>query len=536
MRRRTVGQKLSLENNLSKVQELEKNNSLDEAVELLEKIIPENTFEAKVFFKLAHLYFKKMDLERASTYFLKALQLDPKNDEIKLNLVTINRIQGNYKPAIVILEKMMGNSLKKLNEILALAVLYEKVKDYGKLETHLKMGLENFPKEPSLLYLLGRMYFLEHKYEEAEKTVETVSQELISRAVDATENPRFDNAVEVFALLVMILKVSGKKERLEESVNYFLSLPYKDKTDILAAIVNVFLDYGYYEEGFHYYKWRKLPEVKQQLSIEEQVTPLNSNLDGMHINLVGEQGIGDELFFLRYLPLLEQRKASYSLFLTKKIASMVQRNYPQIAVFSREEAVDKRADKNLLLGDLPVALSCYKQVDFEGFKPDQAYLEKMKELMQSFGPPPYIGFTWEAGLKERSRKTIPLELYIKHFKSFKGTLVLLQRMVEQEDMKIIQREYKGYLMDANMLSENIEMTLAIMHLLDDYVAVSNTNIYLRPKNSKMKIVKINYNDWRLSNNKYFPGAKIYSLDYDRNRLVIANQIFEGLLRDFREAF
>ncbi|MCH1429280.1 MAG: tetratricopeptide repeat protein [Chlamydiales bacterium] len=536
MRRRTVGQKLSLENNLSKVQELEKSNSIDEAVKLLEKIIPENPSEAKVFFKLAHLYFRKMDLERASAYFLKALQLDPKNDEIKLNLVTINRIQGNYKPAIAILEKMMQSSLKKLNVILALAVLYEKVKDYEKLEAHLKIGLENFPDEPSLLYLLSRMYFLEHKYEEASKAAEIASKELISRAADAVESPRFDNAVEVFALLVMVLKISGKKEKLEEAITYFLNLPYKDETDILAAIVNIFLDYGFYEEGFQYYKWRKLPEVKQQLSIEDQAAPLDANLDGIHLNLVGEQGIGDELFFLRYLPLLDQRKASYTLFLTKKIVSMVQRNYPQVAVFPRDEAMNKRADKNLLLGDLPLALSCYRQVDYEGFTPDQAYLEKMKELMKSFGPPPYIGFTWEAGLKERGRKSIPLELYIKHFKSFKGTLVLLQRMVEQEDMRLIHREYKGHLMDANMLSENIEMTLAIMHLLDDYVTVSNTNIYLRPKNSKMKVVKINYNDWRLSNNKYFPGAKIYSLDYDRNRLVVANQIFEDLLKDFREAF
>src|SRR5690606_3902543 len=77
---------------------------------------------------------------------------------------------------------------------------------------------------------------------------------------------------------------------------------------------------------------------------------------GKHILIRREQGIGDELFFLRYAPLLRARCATVTLHVSAKIAALVARAGCADAIITEDRNPVASADVQILCGDLPYVL------------------------------------------------------------------------------------------------------------------------------------------------------------------------------------
>ena len=73
----------------------------------------------------------------------------------------------------------------------------------------------------------------------------------------------------------------------------------------------IHLRQGDLQTGWAHYAWRfnryQMEGAPAQWTTYTRTLPLN--LTGVTVALLGEQGIGDEMFFLRYLPLLNQWQA-----------------------------------------------------------------------------------------------------------------------------------------------------------------------------------------------------------------------------------
>ena len=74
----------------------------------------------------------------------------------------------------------------------------------------------------------------------------------------------------------------------------------------------IHLRQGDLQTGWAHYAWRfnrhQMEGVPAQWTPYTRTLPLN--LTGVTVALLGEQGLGDEMFFLRYLPLLKMRGAT----------------------------------------------------------------------------------------------------------------------------------------------------------------------------------------------------------------------------------
>jgi hypothetical protein len=138
------------------------------------------------------------------------------------------------------------------------------------------------------------------------------------------------------------------------------------------------------------------------------------------------------------------------------------------------------------LGDLPYLLNA------ETFPPPLPIpvlanrVTALAARLRAAGPPPYMGLTWRAGQRSEGFlfKEVPLELLGHAMAETSGTLVSVQRAPLPGDHARLEQAAGRKIADLSSHNDDLEDMLALMHLLDDYVGVSNTNIHLRAATGK----------------------------------------------------
>jgi tetratricopeptide (TPR) repeat protein len=145
---------------------------------------------------------------------------------------------------------------------------------------------------------------------------------------------------------------------------------------------------GGFEEGFAEYVWR---EGRTASSVPER-----GDLAGRRILLLRDQGIGDELFFLRFAPCLKAAGAHVICQASPKLAPLLRR-WPVLDAVTTNGV---QADVTVRLGDLPAFLrQGLRPGDFPAVPlaalPERR--ENARRALAALGPPPYVAVTWRAG-------------------------------------------------------------------------------------------------------------------------------------------
>ena len=292
---------------------------------------------------------------------------------------------------------------------------------------------------------------------------------------------------------------------------------------------------GRFEEGWEAYLFR--PSARTQAAIRHRQT-LPHDLTGRRILLRRDQGLGDELFFLRFAPQLKERGARIVYQAGAAIASIVERLSCIDALIDEGE----KAGRDVMpipVGDLPYLLEARSAADIPppvALTPEPGRTEAMRERLASFGPAPYIGVTWRAGVKNEPGavfKLAPLGEIAKVLGATKGTVLVLQRNPEAGEIDALSRGLGRKAHDLTALNDDLEDMLALLALLDDYVTVSNTNVHLRagaglqPAGAGFRTAKAggtcrvlvpNPPEWRWTakgdESPWFPGSTVYRQGMD----------------------
>lgn len=232
--------------------------------------------------------------------------------------------------------------------------------------------------------------------------------------------------------------------------------------------------------------------------------------------LLNEQGIGDELFFLRFAAVLKKSGFVLRCLCDQKIKSIVERTgiFEQVVVPG--DPVPP-SDLQLLVGDLPLLLSEWWSKEpgiHAGIKfgakdagvgrptrwreiyeikplkisPSDTHVAAMTARIAGLGPRPYIGLTWRSGtsldvqharVQQSLCKEVSLESLIPALKTFPGTLFALQRQPESGEIDGLSQSLGRPVHDFSWANDDLESMLALLALLDEYVGVSNTNMHLQ---------------------------------------------------------
>jgi tetratricopeptide (TPR) repeat protein len=260
-------------------------------------------------------------------------------------------------------------------------------------------------------------------------------------------------------------------------------------------------------------------DAKQSVGLGVHRDPLPAKLDGHRLLVLADQGIGDELFFLRFAPALKARGAAVYYRASGKIAAMV----------ARTGAVDRVLDQSdtppdvtltLSVGDLPYLLGMESARDIPPPLAIPAVADSraaMAERLAALGPAPRIGVTWRAGtkiLRHGLYKEVPRESLAAALADTSATLIALQRQPAPGEVAAFARAVGRDVHDMTGLNESLEDMLALLDLLDDYVCVSNTNVHLRAGAGAASRVLMPHPPefrWMADGDEspWFPGTRLY---------------------------
>jgi tetratricopeptide (TPR) repeat protein len=275
---------------------------------------------------------------------------------------------------------------------------------------------------------------------------------------------------------------------------------------------------------------------------------------GMPLFLMPEQGLGDELFFLRFAGPLSAAGARITYRATGKIRSLLGRA-ACLAQVADGSAPVPEGHTVMMIGDLPHALNGHaaRAADSPArggesrgadaalrdgaappwfppplaLVPRDSSLETVRRSLLAAGPPPYIGVSWRGGTPPRDQrggdwklhKEIGIDALARALRRCSGTFLALQRHPAPAEMERLADALGRRVHDFTALNEDLEDMLALLALVDDYVGVSNTNMHLRAGVSRTARVLVPCPaEWRWMNSgstsPWFPGFAVYRQSMD----------------------
>lgn len=228
------------------------------------------------------------------------------------------------------------------------------------------------------------------------------------------------------------------------------------------------LELGDYETGFSMYRRRyELPEWTKR-AYECPVWD-GSPVDTLVIH--GEQGIGDEILFMSWLPKLTGYK-NLVIECTPRMVKTFRRSFGVPCYGTdREVIANCRADAVLPMGTVPYfAGGLPPQGRY--LKPDAARVEHYRRELMKLGAGPYIGLSWHGGVvKTHAHLRTTHHAEWKRFTGF-GTCISVQygqRGAEAADLGIPHWQ---------AAIDDLDELVALIAALDLVVTVNNTTVHM----------------------------------------------------------
>ncbi|MBM3486565.1 MAG: tetratricopeptide repeat protein [Alphaproteobacteria bacterium] len=252
--------------------------------------------------------------------------------------------------------------------------------------------------------------------------------------------------------------------------------------------------------------------------------PLGADLGGQRLLVLRDQGLGDEIFFLRFVATLKERGAWIAYRADPKIAPLLA-GLPFIDRLVGADETPEAIDAVLSIGDLPALLGHAASADVPPsirLAPDPERLARARAQIAALGPGPAIGVTWRAGIQRRNRlsKIGPREGIAAALATTEANVVVLQRAPGEGELAAFAAGLGRPVLDLTALNDDLADMLAALAVIDDYVAVSNTNVHLRAALGRASRVLVPHPaEYRWmdagATSPWFPDCALYRETVDR---------------------
>lgn len=329
------------------------------------------------------------------------------------------------------------------------------------------------PRDATLHANLGTILFVQERLDEA--------QAALKRALVLVPNHP-----EALANLSLVLRAKGDFAGAERAARAALGA----RPDFPEARVNLgyaLLAQGKFAEGWEAIGTRPNARLNLRDPALAVTAPHDTALPAAPAPIIlhGEQGLGDTLFFLRFVRALRQRGHRLAFWGDARLHALLART-GLFEHFLKPESVPGPGLALLWAGDLPRLLGVAQPASFPpplALVADPSRLERLRARLAALGPPPYVGLTWRAGLAREGRvalaKSVDPALLGAALAGVSATFVSLQRGARPEELQAVVGALGAALHDGGFVNDDLDDALAMVALLDEYVGVSNTNMHLR---------------------------------------------------------
>lgn len=458
---------------------LSKQNKTQDAIKTLRKALTNNPQLIEAWFNLAQEMAAIENWEETVRIASRAHYLAPNDLDVFMllanGLINVNRPQE----AKDLFEKLRWPKILPPEFYGTLAEIFKLCGEETRAVDCLIEACANYPESLPLKYNLCLCYEAIGDYEKATQLAELI--------VSQSDSPRYASQ------LAQLLLVTGK---LDQAWGYY----EKRQTNID------------FERGL----------VAQGLT-KPAVGPVDIEyLKTKPVVLVEEQGIGDTLFFLRYVKILRANSIDIYLDIGPKLCALTKHapDLRDLPIWENPRCYPPDVIP-LLVGTMPSLFGAMTPEPLRFELNTDHSSEILTATKLDYGAPK-IGVTWQAGIVNKGRykargnlqKRIEPSQFVELLSKVPGTIVLLQREPVDEDLKVFFTNFKGRVVDCCNFNSNLELMLGLLSHLDNYIGVSNTNMHLRAGlGLSADVLVCNPPEWRWMNagemSPWFPKFKLH---------------------------
>lgn len=405
---------------------------------------------------------------------------------------------SQFEPAIIYAKEALKAD-KKNSEILNfLGSAYANLGNYDECIKYFRKALKLSRKNGEILSNLGAAY--------QEKGKHLAARDYLEQAVSLEpDNPKYRSNLALVSF------------QLGDQANFVLNFPSRRCNDDI---------------------WGSVPGVAPEFTGNESIS-------GKHILVFPEQGIGDEIFFLRLIPgFVNKYAVKLTVICDKRLVHLFSRKFEGIEFVSSLDAVKSRGDIEfeMPMGDLMLYLErqpfLTKPPELTPERSRRSAWKKRIQPLKEKGAA--IGISWRGGGDRRFRKKRSLELL-----NFVNALpedvqlINLQYDYDPEELQKVERQTgrRVWVWDSFDPKYDIENLAALISNLDAVVTVDNITVHLSGALNVPTIVFLPLNPdfrWGLqgSGSDFYPSVTcIRQLRYaDWSVVSHTSEILEELLR------
>jgi tetratricopeptide (TPR) repeat protein len=275
---------------------------------------------------------------------------------------------------------------------------------------------------------------------------------------------------------------------------------------------------GSFKEGWINYTSRETsPQDRTQLPDISSLKPSSKIL------FLREQGLGDELFFLRFIETFKKNNKNIFYDGSIRLKPLIENESLFIDwIDSRATIMPKDYDAQIAIGNLPAILDMASKSEIPPpikLKVNPRSLQEIKNKLEKVKDDKLIGVTWRGGTQFADTslfKQAPLDQLGKVLKGSLGAIIVLQRNPNPGELEQLSYYAGREIYDFSETNENLESMLALLSILNDYIGVSNTNMHLMAGLSKSAKVLIPFpSEFRWMDkglSPWFPNFSLYRQD------------------------
>jgi tetratricopeptide (TPR) repeat protein len=282
-----------------------------------------------------------------------------------------------------------------------------------------------------------------------------------------------------------------------------------------AALARLTL--GDFRRGFaqYEYRWQRTGMPAQRRGHGRPLWLGEFSLQGRNVLLQAEQGLGDTIQFVRYVPLLAKAGAKVVLEVQPELKGLLSPIKGAAAVLARGEPIPA-ADFYCPLGSLPLACETEPATipaDVPYLTADDARIVKWRARLPA-SERPRIAIAWSGSaqhVNDRNR-SVPFAALAPLWSAEAVQFVSIQRELRDEDAALLAREPRVTHVGAEL--DDFADTAAVVTLADLVITVDTSVAHLAGAMGRPVWILLPYSpDWRWGLNgdtsRWYPSARLF---------------------------
>ena len=402
--------------------------SVKEAIVSFQNAIKLKIDYPEPYFNLAGIYKENKDFEIAKKLYLESIKIKPSFQEAYNNIALIYHEQGDYKQAIDFYNLALEINNKNSNCLMNLSLSLKEIRDFELALIMCKKAVIIDKANPEIYYNIGKILQAKGDNNDAKEAFHSAIK-LRPNYVEAYYNLALLNAEigEVF------LAIKLYKKAIQIRPKYYEALWNLSLLELLI---------GDYESGWENYKYRWYKEKPPVLHGSHSVSKWDGEdiFKAKKLLIISEQGLGDTLQYMRYIPYLNKKGINISFCAQVSLHTLIQESNIHKSPINKEESNLISSSKFIPLLSLPKYLGIKQDnviINEPYIKSNFTLNKKWKELIFK-KEKPIIGINWQGNPNMESHykgRSIPLEVFGEILKTNSVNFLSLQKGFGSEQLE-----------------------------------------------------------------------------------------------------